>query len=235
MAKPRSGMVRRETRTRCPLSAGKQSNCTRHCGEGGRQRDAPRLRRPAPAPPSAPDSPASCPAPGAAATPAASRPGWSPAPGSSAAAHGALRESGVGCQHGRAKSPPPAEVPVPAAPARTCGGEGQAHPQAGPAGLRGRAQPGPAQRQGGRLQRGPGPGRAAAAGAVQGAVGCRGRAEKGRPCGGDPAGAGEPPRPPGPGTPGHGEPRARRPAPVPVPAPPLLTGGPALLQARRRL
>lgn len=34
-AKPRSGMVRRETRTCRPLSAGKQSNCTCHCGEQG--------------------------------------------------------------------------------------------------------------------------------------------------------------------------------------------------------
>lgn len=72
--------------------------------------------------------------------------------------------------------PPPTpspEVPGPATPARTCGGEGQAHPQAGLAGLRGQAQPGPAQRQGGRLQRGPGPGpgRPVAAGAAQRAVG----------------------------------------------------------------
>lgn len=79
MAKPRSGMVRRETRTCRPLSAGKQSNCTCHCGERGHEWDVqPRC----PAPRCAPDSPVSCPAPGAAATPAASQHGWNPAPGS---------------------------------------------------------------------------------------------------------------------------------------------------------
>lgn len=85
----------------------------------------------------------------------------------------------------------------PAVPARTCGGEGQAHPQAGLAGLRGQAQAGPAQRQGGRLQRGgPRPGRAAAAGTAQRAVGWRGggRAERGGRAPGAPltAGTGSP-------------------------------------------
>lgn len=35
MAKPWSGTVRRDTRTCRPLSTGKQSNCTCHCGERG--------------------------------------------------------------------------------------------------------------------------------------------------------------------------------------------------------
>lgn len=45
-AKPRSGMVRRETRTCRPLSAGKQSNCTCHCGEQGVSGGAPGLGDP---------------------------------------------------------------------------------------------------------------------------------------------------------------------------------------------
>lgn len=85
-----------------------------------------------------------------------------------------------------------AGMPGPATPARTCGGEGQAHPQAGLAGLCGQAQPGTAQRQGGRLQRRPGAGRVAAAGAAQRPVGCRGRADGGRPCAGGPAGSRSP-------------------------------------------
>lgn len=59
--------------------------------------------------------------------------------------------------------------------ARTCGRDGQAHPQAGLAGQRGLAQPRRAQRQGGRGQRGPRGGSPAAAGPGQRAVGCRER------------------------------------------------------------
>lgn len=120
--------------------------------------------------------------------------------------------------------------------ARTCGRDGQAHPQAGLAGQRGLAQPRRAQRQGGRGQRGPRGGSPAAAGPGQRAVGCRERSRaRGHASHRESPREGDPRAPESPsdgdpharGSSYKGEPRApgtapHRPAPSPAPtsAPP---------------